>query len=159
MSRRLRFVLLATVSAAVFLAPSVARAHNPSVHWFPIQAHGGVITYVDAFTGHWGFHMNVETTWSNVGDACGYLHYYQFYYYNVSRPVYAGASEIEHNGWKDPAWPDPRTYYSAGWSNPVTVNMWLCGGYAGGRLGVIIRKHNPDFETEPHLSQTVWYRP
>jgi hypothetical protein len=118
-----------------------------------------VITYVDVFTGHWGWYMNVETTWSSVGDTCGYLHYYQFYYYNVSRPVYAGASEVESGGWKESAWPDPHTYYSAGWSNPVPVNRWICGGYTGGRLGVITTKHNPDFETESHLSRTVWYRP
>jgi hypothetical protein len=158
-SQRLRSLLLLVVVAAALVAPSTARPHEVLAHHFPIQANPGVVTYVDTFTGHWGWYLNVESTWSQVGNQCGFLHHVYYYYYNISRPALPGVSGVllPNSQWLE-QWVDSHTYYTAGWSYPHVVNRWICGGW-GNNVGLLTAKVNADYDTATHVSKTVWYRP
>jgi hypothetical protein len=166
MPRRLSLLVLPTLLAAALLASPVAQAHQSPGHWFPISANGGAVTYVDVFTGHCCFYMNTEATFSNVGDACGYLHYIQFYYYNIGWPVPEGgpAWVWSGNGQSGPYFPDTgkAPYYSANHSNLAVVNRWLCGGQTNGRLAALVTKHDAlacSTCGARHVSETMYYRP
>lgn len=166
MLRRLFYLLSSAAVAVALLAPTAAQSHNSPAHWFGIQANSGVVTYVDVFTGHCCWYMNSESTWSSVGDTCGYLHYVQFYYYNIGFPAPEGGPVwVSSGGWGvGPYYPDygRAPYYSAGWSAPVEINSWICGGQANGRLAAITTKHNANAGCNPcgtHQSETAWYRP
>jgi hypothetical protein len=162
-SRGSRYLLLLAVLAVAFFLPSTARAHNSPPHWVQIQATSATLTYVDVFTGHCCFYMSSEATWSYVGDTCGYLHYIRFHYWNLGGPVYGGPAWVTSGGWNSNiGWPDSRGYYTQeGWSDPVWINTWICGGQGNGRLAATTVKHNgapfcPDCVV--HESETVWYR-
>jgi hypothetical protein len=156
-----RAFVSALVVAAALVAPSAARSHEAPTHYFPIQAHSGVVSYLDCFTGHWGFHVCVQTTWSQVGNACGYLHHVWVYYDYRGRDILPGPLGIQ--------FPDGHgQYYDVdyqygqwwdGWSaNAAHVNDWICGGW-GNNLGLFTDKINVDPEAGNHYSKTIWYRP
>jgi hypothetical protein len=164
-----RSVLLVPAAIVAMLVPQAGSAHQLPVHPYPISKSGGrndprQVTYVDVYR-HSDFTLNVEVTFSWIGDNCGYIRYVEFYYYNIGTAypfggrlwMWAGSDSVRYDADIGRAFPPGRTYRTH-----QDVNREFCHGQQQNkRLAVTTQKSNSDYfeQADAHWSTTTWYRP